>query len=71
MLSEAKHLKLAGPYASRAIDLEIESLASRTLSAALQLRCAQNDRIAAHEKKRTAHPIVMLSEAKHFWLTIN
>ena len=25
----------------------------------------------AHEKKRTAYPIVMLSEAKHLWLTIN
>ena len=41
MLSEAKHLGYRLKYAKRGS--EIESLASRTSSAALQLRFAQND----------------------------
>jgi hypothetical protein len=40
MLSEAKHLCFVR---NRSASDEIESLASRTLSAALQLRFAQND----------------------------
>jgi hypothetical protein len=42
-LSQAKHLWLFIP-ALRQKGSEIESLASRTLSAALQLRFAQNDK---------------------------
>ena len=59
MLSEAKHLKLAGPYTSRAIN--------QRFFAALRMTESHVD----HEKKRTAYSIVMLSEAKHLWLTIN
>jgi hypothetical protein len=43
MLSQAKHLWLSLP-ALRQKGSEIESLASRTLSAALQLGFAQNDK---------------------------
>jgi len=46
MLSEVKRLRFISVASSVQNQSEIESLASRTSSAALQLRFAQNDRVA-------------------------
>jgi hypothetical protein len=59
MLSEAKHLCFVR---NRSASDEIESLASRTLSAALQLRFVQNDIMMA------CSDLIELSNAKRpYW----
>jgi len=58
MLSEAKHLRSIFVVRGSRIGSEIESLASRTSSTALQLRFAQNDtmRLQARSLGRALTP---------------